>query len=166
MVLILLPCHKFQLLFFTTSCGHGIFRSCTAHKSTEHFCFFIANLCNFLQLFSILTVFITAASVLLMPFALWPTIGYVCLGPWSIWSHMFCYFLFTVSQKWAVSVFSLALFWLPTWSTIMVFKIIILLSMIDGYHCLRGTCCLHLEDPDHSMHITTFQVSDIQSLHV
>ena len=29
----------------------------------------------------------------------------------------------------------------------------ILLSMIDGYQCLRGTCCLHLEDPDHNMHL-------------
>ena len=28
----------------------------------------------------------------------------------------------------------------------------VLLNMIDGYHW-RGTCCVHLEDPDHNMHL-------------
>ena len=78
-VLILLLCSKCQLSFFKPPCGHGVSPSCIACNSTGYICFFIANLCNFLQLFSILTDFITAASVLLMPFTLWPTIGCVWL---------------------------------------------------------------------------------------
>ena len=49
-------------------------------------------------------------------------------------------------------VYSLGFSRMPTLHTITVFKVIILLNVIDGYQYLSGTCCLHLEDPDYDMH--------------